>query len=75
MVVEARLEEPGLVLPEPLQAPPGLVLPFSWVRVRENRAYVSGYISLNPDGSPHRAGGPRQPQASSGRPGPGGDVA
>ena len=52
MVVEARLEGPGLVLPEPLQAPPGLVLPFSWVRVRENRAYVSGYISLNPDGSP-----------------------
>ncbi|HEX4992303.1 MAG TPA: hypothetical protein VFV45_03660 [Rubrobacteraceae bacterium] len=40
MVVEDRLEEPGLVLP------------FSWVRVRENRAYVSGHNSLNPDGSP-----------------------
>jgi enamine deaminase RidA (YjgF/YER057c/UK114 family) len=52
MEVEARLEELGLVLPEPLQAPPGLVLPFSWVRVRGNRAYVSGHISLNPDGSP-----------------------
>jgi enamine deaminase RidA (YjgF/YER057c/UK114 family) len=26
-------------------------LPFSWVRVRGNRAYVSGHVPLNPDGS------------------------
>ena len=36
MVVEDRLEEPGLVLP------------FSWVRVRENRAYVSGHTPSTP---------------------------
>jgi len=27
------------------------VLPFSWVRVRGNRAYVSGHVPLAPDGS------------------------
>jgi enamine deaminase RidA (YjgF/YER057c/UK114 family) len=27
------------------------VLPFSWVRVRGDRAYVSGHVPLNPDGS------------------------
>lgn len=51
MKVEARLEELGLVLPEPLQTPPGLVLPFSFVRVRGDLAYVSGHGALNPDGS------------------------
>lgn len=51
MKVEARLEELGLVLPEPLQTPPGLVLPFSWVRVRGDRAYASGHGAQNPDGS------------------------
>jgi hypothetical protein len=51
MRVEARLEELGLVLPEPLETPPGLVLPFSWVRVRGNRAYVSGHGAQDPDGS------------------------
>jgi hypothetical protein len=31
--------------------PSGLQLPFSWVRVRGNRAYISGHIPLNEDGS------------------------
>ena len=26
-------------------------MPFSWVRVRGNRAYISGHIAQNPDGS------------------------
>ncbi len=51
MGAEAKLKELGLVLPGPVITPPGLVLPFSWVRVRGNRAYVSGHIPLNPDGS------------------------
>jgi enamine deaminase RidA (YjgF/YER057c/UK114 family) len=49
--VETRLEKLGLVLPEPMQLPPGVELPFAWVRVRGNRAYVSGHGPLNPDGS------------------------
>ncbi len=51
MRVEAKLEELGLALPDPPKTPPGLVLPFSWVRVRGGRAYVSGHVPLNPDGS------------------------
>jgi enamine deaminase RidA (YjgF/YER057c/UK114 family) len=51
MHIEAKLEALGLVLPEPMQVPPGLRLPFAWVRVRANRAYISGHIALNPDGS------------------------
>ncbi len=49
--VEARLEGMGLVLPQPMQPPPGVEFPFAWVRVRGNRAYVSGHGPLNPDGS------------------------
>jgi enamine deaminase RidA (YjgF/YER057c/UK114 family) len=49
--VEAKLVELGLVLPGPTKTPPGLVLPFSWVRVRGDRAYVSGHVPLNSDGS------------------------
>lgn len=49
--IESKIEDLGLVLPEPIQVPAGVVLPFSWVRVRGNRAYVSGHIALNPDGS------------------------
>ena len=48
---EAKLEELGLVLPEPMRVPPDLRMPFSWVRMRGDRAYVSGHIPLNTDGS------------------------
>lgn len=51
MHIEARLASLGLILPEPLKAPPGMHLPFAWVRVRGNRAYLSGHVPLNPDGS------------------------
>ena len=51
MQVEKKLEELGLVLPEPVKTPPGLVLPFSWVRVRGGRAFVSGHGPVNADGS------------------------
>jgi hypothetical protein len=51
MNIEAKLEGLGLVLPEPMQVPQGLRLPFAWVRLRGNRAYISGHIALNPDGS------------------------
>jgi len=45
--IEAKIQEMGLVLPEPLPAN----LPFPWVRVRGNRAYVSGHAPQNADGS------------------------
>ena len=34
-----------------MQVPPGLRMPFSRVHVRSDRAYISGHIALNPDGS------------------------
>lgn len=52
MRVEARLEEMGLTLPEQIKLPPGVRLSFAWVRVRGDRAYISGHGPLNPDGSP-----------------------
>ncbi len=51
MQIEAKLEALGLVLPEQLKAPPGMRLPFAYVRVRGNRAYIAGHGPQNPDGS------------------------
>ena len=51
MQVEAKLKALGLVLPEPLKVPPGLQLPFAWVRVLGHRAYISGHVQQNLDGS------------------------
>lgn len=49
--IEARLAELGLTLPQPMQVPTSVRLPFAWVRVRGKRAFVSGHIPLNADGS------------------------
>lgn len=51
MRIEARLRELGLVLPEPFVSPTGRPYPFASVRVRGNRAYVSGHIPQAPDGT------------------------
>jgi hypothetical protein len=49
--IEERLQELGIVLPEPLQLPQGAVLPFPWVRVVGTRALISGHGPTNADGS------------------------
>lgn len=49
--IESRLQQLGLVLPPPLVLPAGVTLPFPWVRVRGNRAFVSGHGPQNPDGT------------------------
>jgi hypothetical protein len=46
-----RLTELGLALPAPLRLPPGVVLPFPWVRVVGTRALISGHGPTNADGS------------------------
>lgn len=51
MKIEAKLQELGLALPEPMKTPPGMKLPFAPVRVRGNRAFISGAGPLNPDGT------------------------
>jgi enamine deaminase RidA (YjgF/YER057c/UK114 family) len=50
--VEQRLAELGLELPPPMLLPPGVETPFAWVRIRGDRAYVSGHGALQRDGSP-----------------------
>ncbi len=49
--IEAKLKALGLILPEPLEVPPTIRLPFAEVRVRGNRAYISGHGPQAPDGS------------------------
>jgi hypothetical protein len=49
--IEERLKALGLSLPPPPQPPPGVVLPFQFVRVIGRRALISGHGPQNPDGS------------------------
>ncbi|GAA4410144.1 RidA family protein [Quisquiliibacterium transsilvanicum] len=49
--VEARLAALGLALPAPLKAPPGVVLPFRFVRVTGARAFIAGHGPSEQDGS------------------------
>lgn len=51
MTIDERIQALGLVLPEAFRSPSGAPYPFSWVRVRGNRAYVSGHLPLQPDGT------------------------
>ena len=49
--IAQRLAASGLVLPPPVTPPPGVVLPFQFVRVIGRRALVSGHGPLNADGT------------------------
>jgi hypothetical protein len=49
--IEQRLAALGLVLPAPIKPPPGVVLPFQFVRVVGTRALISGHGPQNTDGS------------------------
>lgn len=49
--IAGQLQSLGLVLPKPLQLPPGVTLPFPWVRVVGTRAVFSGHGPTNADGS------------------------
>jgi enamine deaminase RidA (YjgF/YER057c/UK114 family) len=51
MRIESKLQELGLVLPEQMQVPVSMPLPFVPVRVRGHRAYISGAAPLAPDGT------------------------
>jgi hypothetical protein len=51
MRVEQKLDELGLVLPQPMQAPAGTRLPFAFARTHRGRVYVAGHGPQAPDGS------------------------
>jgi enamine deaminase RidA (YjgF/YER057c/UK114 family) len=49
--IESKLTAMGLVLPPPVTAPPGVVLPFEFVHVVGRRAMISGHGPQDADGS------------------------
>jgi hypothetical protein len=49
---ESRLQELGLVLPDPPMMPAGVATAFSWVRLVGDRVLASGHGPQNLDGSP-----------------------
>ncbi len=49
--IEDRLLELGMDLPPEVRVPPGVVLPFAFVNVRDDRAIISGHGPQSPDGS------------------------
>ncbi len=49
--IEDRLASLGHAIHAPLQLPPGVVLPFPWVRIVGTRAVISGHGPTNADGS------------------------
>ena len=48
---EARLAQRGLTLPNPVNVPPGLHLPFDFVNVRGNRVTISGHPRASAQGA------------------------
>ena len=51
MEIERKLADMGLELPPPVQPPPGVLLPFTFVRIHSSIAYISGHGPQNPDGT------------------------
>ncbi|MDA8109856.1 MAG: RidA family protein [Betaproteobacteria bacterium] len=49
--IEERLAALGLALPAPLTPPPGVALPFRFVRLAGARAFISGHGPQNADGT------------------------
>ena len=50
--VTARLAKRGLTLPPPPALPPGVSIPFNWLRVHGRRVLVSGHGALTDAGAP-----------------------
>jgi enamine deaminase RidA (YjgF/YER057c/UK114 family) len=51
MPIEDVLRSKGLTLPPPPSPPPGFTLPFEFVRIRGDRAFLSGHTPQAADGS------------------------
>lgn len=49
--ISDRIEAQGLILPEPIKVPAGVILPFPFVLVRGTRALISGHGPQEADGS------------------------
>ena len=51
MEIERKLAELGFELPPPVKAPSGVALPFSFVRIHDGIAYISGHGPQKADGT------------------------
>lgn len=51
MEIESKLNDMGLELPPAVKVPDGVKLPFSFVRIHDGIAYISGHGPQNADGS------------------------
>ena len=51
MEIEQKLADMGLELPPAVKPPPGVVLPFSFVRIHAGIAYISGHGPQKADGT------------------------
>jgi enamine deaminase RidA (YjgF/YER057c/UK114 family) len=49
--IQVKLHTLGLKIPEALKVPPNVETPSTWVRVRGDKAYISGLGPQNADGS------------------------
>jgi hypothetical protein len=49
--IEEKLKALGLALPKPVNMAPGIKTPPSWIRIRGNRAFISGHGPQSADGS------------------------
>jgi enamine deaminase RidA (YjgF/YER057c/UK114 family) len=50
-LIEAKLNSLGLKIPQQLKVPPNIKTPSAWIRLRGDKAYISGHGPQNPDGS------------------------
>ena len=41
--IEAKLNSLGLKIPQPLKVPPDIKTPSVWIRLRGDKAYISGH--------------------------------
>ena len=48
---EHRLAALNLTLPAPIKLPPGMTLPFTFINIRDDRAFISGHPKQAHDGS------------------------
>jgi enamine deaminase RidA (YjgF/YER057c/UK114 family) len=49
--IESKLNSLGLIIPQQLKVPPDVKTPSAWIRLRGDKAYISGHGPQNPDGS------------------------
>jgi enamine deaminase RidA (YjgF/YER057c/UK114 family) len=49
--IQSKLDSLGLKLPQPLKVPPNVKTPSAWIRIRKDKAYISGHGPQNYDGS------------------------